>query len=290
MMPDSPDFQDFLNHLTDNALQSLRHADGIARSFGSAYVGTEHLLLGVLAQSGSTGEKVLSEAGVSLDKARIALNLSTKTMVISMGSKGLSETAKLTLKMAQDTAHDSGQEQIGTEHILYSILTQKNARATRMLVDMKVNIEQLINEVENTLGGDGDLDISSPIRGGSRKSKRKTALDTFGSDITAQARAQKLDPVVGRDKQIKRLITILNRRTKNNPVLIGEPGVGKTAIVEGLAQHIALDNVPDSLIDKRIVMLDMASMIAGTKYRGEFEERLKKVMAELNPTATRLLS
>ena len=281
MMPNSPDFQEFLNHLTNNALQSLKHADAIARSFGSAYVGTEHLLLGVLAQDGSMGGKMLEVAGVTLDRARLALNLTPKTLVINMGAKGLSETAKLTLKMAYDVAQDYSQEYCGTEHILYSILTQKNARATVLLRDMSIDTDSIMNELEQFLNRQ-QYD-ENDATGSQRRNKKakKTALDFYGTDITAQARAGKLDPVVGRENQIRRLITILNRRTKNNPVLIGEPGVGKTAIVEGLAQRIIAEEVPDSLLDKRIVMLDLAGMIAGTKYRGEFEERLKKVMAEL---------
>ncbi len=282
MMPDSADFQDFLNHLTNNALHSLKHADAIARRFGSAYVGTEHLLLGVLAQEVSMGAKILEGAGVSLDKAQMALNLSHKTIVAGAGSKGLSETAKLTLKMAWDTAQDNGQDFCGTEHILYSILSQKNARATVLLRDLNIDVDSLMSELEQFLNRqqyEEDGDVDTRRRG--RKAPRKTALDFYGTDITAQARAGKLDPVVGRDQQIKRVVTILNRRTKNNPVLIGEPGVGKTAVVEGLAQRIIAEDVPDSLLDKRIVMLDLAGMIAGTKYRGEFEERLKKVMSEL---------
>ncbi|HET7320377.1 MAG TPA: Clp protease N-terminal domain-containing protein, partial [Candidatus Saccharimonadales bacterium] len=282
MMPNSPDFQEFLNHLTNNAIHSLRHADAIARSFGSAYVGTEHLLLGVLAQDSSMGAKVLEGVGVTLDRARLALNLTPKTLVINMGAKGLSETAKLTLKMAYDVAQDYGQEFCGTEHILYSILSQKNARATILLRDMNVNVDTLMGELEQFLNRqqyeDGEVDLGASRRG---KKAKKGALDFYGTDLTAQAQAGKLDPVVGREAQIRRVVTILNRRTKNNPVLIGEPGVGKTAIVEGLAQRIVAEDVPDSLLDKRIVMLDLAGMIAGTKYRGEFEERLKKVMSEL---------
>lgn len=283
MMPSNSDFQEFLNHLTENALQSLRHADAIARTAGSPFVGTEHLLLGVLAQEGSMGAKVLADAGITLDKARLALNLNPKTIVINMGAKGLSETAKLTLKMAYDIAQEFNQEFCGTEHILYSILSQKNARATVLLRDMSVSIDAINTELEQFLnrqqyeeGGSGN----GTTKKRSKKAK-KTALDFFGTDLTAQARENKLDPVVGREAQIRRVITILNRRTKNNPVLIGEPGVGKTAIIEGLAQRIVNEDVPDALLDKRIVMLDLAGMIAGTKYRGEFEERLKKVMSEL---------
>ncbi len=284
MQPNTPDYQEFSNFLTDNARQSLAHAGTIARGLGNAYVGTEHLLLGLLAQDSSMGAKMLEGAGVTLDKARVALNLTPKTLVINMGAKGYSETAKLTLKMAYDVAQDYNQDFCGTEHILYSILSQKNARATILLRDMNINADRLMNELENFLSrqqySDGESSETGP-RKPSRKSGKKSTLDNFGTDLTAQARAGKLDPVVGRENQIRRMITILNRRTKNNPALIGEPGVGKTAIVEGLAHRIVSEDVPDSLLDKRIVMLDLAGMIAGTKYRGEFEERLKKVMQEL---------
>ncbi|HSX00132.1 MAG TPA: ATP-dependent Clp protease ATP-binding subunit [Patescibacteria group bacterium] len=288
MTPNSADFQDFLNHLTNNALESLKHADAIARSFGSAYVGTEHLLLGMLAQDTSMGAKILEGAGVTLDRARVALNLAPKTLVLNAGAKGLSETAKLTLKMAYDTAQEYSQEFCGTEHILDALLSQKNARATMLLRAMNIDIDSLSGELEQFLNRQYDEEdsASSSSNNGSRRTSsrtkgRKTSLDFFGTDLTAEAKNGKLDPVVGRDQQILRVITILNRRTKNNPVLIGEPGVGKTAIVEGLAQRIVSEDVPDSLLDKRIVMLDLAGMIAGTKYRGEFEERLKKVMSEL---------
>ena len=282
-----PDYQEFSNYLTENARRSLAHAGTIARGLGDAYIGTEHLLLGVMAQDGSLGGKILEDAGVTLSKAQVALKLTPKNIVINMGAKGYSETAKLTLRMAYDVAQDYGQDYCGTEHILYSLLSQKNSRASVLLRDMNVNTDSIVRELENFLSRQFDDADHETVEPGSRRTARKTQrssksmLDQFGADLTAQARGGKLDPVVGREPQIKRVVTILNRRTKNNPVLIGEPGVGKTAIVEGLAQRIINEDVPDSLLDKRIVMLDLAAMVAGTKYRGEFEERLKKVMAEL---------
>lgn len=286
-MNDNDEFQDLLQHLSDNALQSLRHADGIARATGSAYVGTEHLLLGVLAQDSSLGAKILLENGVTLDKARLAMNLTAKkiNLMSNMGAKGLSEAAKLTLKMSWEIAQEYAQESCGTEHIVYSILSQKNASATVLLRNMNVRVDDLLNEFEVLLNKQSYEQGDNSTK--TRKKGKKTLLDQFSTDLTAEAKLGKLDPVVGREVQIRRLITILNRRTKNNPVLIGEPGVGKTAIVEGVAQRIIADDVPDALVDKRIVILDLAAMIAGTKYRGEFEDRLKKVMVELeNDTKT----
>jgi ATP-dependent Clp protease ATP-binding subunit ClpC len=278
------DFADFLSHLTDNARVSLQHADAIARGYGSAYIGTEHLLLGVLAQGSSVGAKVLADAGITLDRAELALNLTPRTLVVSTGAKGLSETAKLTLKMGWDIAQEFHHDYLGTEHILYSILSQKNARATVLLRDMNIDIAELTSELEeffdrqNSNIHDNEAAQASSTK---RRAGRGGMLDTFGVDLTVKAKHNELDPVIGRDEQEERLVTILSRRTKNNPVLIGEPGVGKTAIVEGLAQRIAREDVPDHLLDKRVVQLDLAAMIAGTKYRGEFEERLKKVVDEL---------
>ena len=210
-------------------------------------------------------------------------------MVIT-GALGLSETAKLTLKMGWEVAQEFHQDYLGTEHILYSIVNQKNARATVLLREMDVNIEELKADLEDFFARqhstfqDAEMVTDTP-----RKQKRSGALDTFGTDLTASARAGKLDPVIGRDGEQERMVTILTRRTKNNPVLIGEPGVGKTAIVEGLAQRIAREDVPDHLLDKRVIQLDLAAMIAGTKYRGEFEERLKKVMSELREQSNIIL-
>ena len=279
------DFAEFISHLTDNARTSLHHATLIAQGYGSPYIGTEHLLLGVMAQGASVGAKILADAGVTLDRAQTALNMVPVSAIVGgLSTKSLSETAKLTLKMSWDIAQEFHQDYLGTEHILYSILTQKNARATVLLRDMNVNITDIVSELEEFFDRQGDTYTSvddDTISQTKKAPVRKGALGTFGTDLTARAKAGQLDPVIGRAEQEERLVTILSRRTKNNPVLIGEPGVGKTAIVEGLAQRIASEDVPEHLLDKRIIQLDLAGMIAGTKYRGEFEERLKKVITEL---------
>lgn len=282
----SEDFTEFVSHLTDNARTSLQHAGIIAHSYGSPYVGTEHLLLGVLAQGSSVGAKLLADAGVTLDRAQGALNLTPQSVMVgTMSLKSLSETAKLTLKMSWEIAQEFHQEYLGTEHILYSIVSQKNARATVLLRDMDVDLSNLTAELEefldrqNSLGS--DIDSETITTDNNQSTKRGGILDVYGTDLTSKARSNSLDPVIGREEQEERIVTILSRRTKNNPVLIGEPGVGKTAIVEGLAQRIIHEDVPDHLLDKRVIQLDLAGMIAGTKYRGEFEERLKKVIDEL---------
>ncbi|HEX8390535.1 MAG TPA: ATP-dependent Clp protease ATP-binding subunit [Candidatus Saccharimonadales bacterium] len=274
--------QEFLHRLTENARGSIEQADMIARSLGSAYIGTEHLLLGVLSQDASVGAKLLADVGVTLDRAKVALNLTPRTLVVSTGAKGLSETAKLTLRMSWDVAQEFHQDYCGTEHILFSILSQKNARATVLLRDMNVSVEELLGDIEGYLNRQqSDAADFEGQASKARRSRKHQTLNAYGTDLTAAARAGELDPVIGRNQQIARMVTILSRRTKNNPILIGEPGVGKTAIVEGLAQLIAREDVPDHLLDKHVYQLDLAAMIAGTKYRGEFEERLKKVVEEL---------
>lgn len=275
------DFADFITHLTSNARMSVQHADAIARGGGSTYIGTEHLLLGVLAQGSSTGAKILADVGITLQQAEIALDIKPAKVVVSTGAVGLSETALLTLRMAWETAKEYNQDYLGTEHILHSVLRQSNARATTLLRnELGIDVEDVLSELE------GYFDRNAPEHGdvmteSKRGVVRGGALATFGIDLTSKAAAGGLDPMIGRDKECERMVTILSRRTKNNPVLIGEPGVGKTAIVEGLAQRIVREDVPDHLLDKRVIMLDMAAMIAGTKYRGEFEDRLKKVVSEI---------
>lgn len=276
------DFAEFNARLTDNARTSLRHAEAIARGYGSSYIGTEHILLGVLAQGSSVGAKLLADAGVTLDRAEMALNLTPASLTVSAARRGLSDTAKLTLKMSWELAREFHQEYLGTEHILYSLLSQQSARATTLLEGMSVDVTDLKAELEEFFERQQSAFTEGEERQKIRQQKRGGgALEVFGTDLTAQARDGKLDPVIGRNAEAERIITILSRRTKNNPVLIGEPGVGKTAIVEGVAQRIANEDVPDHLLDKRLVQLDLAAMVAGTKYRGEFEERLKKVMNEL---------
>lgn len=290
-MPEAPEgFIDFSQFLTDNAKNSLEQADMLARSLGSPYIGTEHLLLGLLTQGDSVGARMLADVGVTFNKARTALNLTPRTLVVSTGQKGLSETAKLTLRMSWEIAQEFHQDICGTEHILFSLLSQKNARATVLLRDMNVSVDELLNDLEQYLAKQqNDSDEREDVAARPRQQKLKSALSAYGQDVTAQAKKGELDPVIGREKQIARMITILSRRTKNNPILIGEPGVGKTAIVEGLAQRIAKEEVPAHLLDKRIVLLDMAALVAGTKFRGEFEQRLKAVVDEAKKDSNLIL-
>jgi len=273
------DFSHLHDRLTENAKSSLTNADTIARSLGNSYIGTEHLLLGVLHQKTSIGAKILANAEVTYDRAKLALNLTPKSLLTNTSSKGLSATAKLTLKMSWNVAQEFSQEFCGTEHILFSLLTQKDSRAAKLLEDMNASLKDIRGEIEDYLQSQ-QFEYNESVTS-KRRRKKGSALDYFGTDLTSRAASGKLDPLIGREPQLKRIITILARRNKNNPVLIGEPGVGKTAIIEGLAQKIVTEQVPDSLSDARIIMLDLAGMIAGTKYRGEFEERLKKVMREL---------
>lgn len=275
------DFSGLFDRLTENARGSLEHADQIARQSGSSYIGTEHILLGVLTQGSSVGAKVLGQSGITLDRARLALKLTPKMLINTPTAKGLSEAAKLTLKMSWQVAREFSQEYCGTEHILYSLLNQNNSRAFKLLNDMNISTDELKDELENYLHSQQfEFDTAKGER--RTKKNRLSTTERYGLDLTARAREGKLDPLIGRELQLDRIVTVLARRQKNNPVLIGEPGVGKTAIVEGLAQRIVQEDVPEVLLDRRIITLDLSGMIAGTKYRGEFEERLKRVMKEVS--------
>lgn len=200
------EYNDLFERLTDNAKSSLRHADGIARSLGSQYVGTEHILLGVLAQRGSIGAKVLSDSGVTLERAKVALNLTPKPVIVDQGAKGLSETAKLTLRMSLDVAQEFNQEICGTEHILFSILTQKNARATVLLRDMNINLGKVTTDLEQYLNRQQyEYDATGTSQTGRRKKRRGSALDYFGVNLTDLAHSKELDPIIGRDSHCKRI-------------------------------------------------------------------------------------
>lgn len=273
------DFSELESRLTETARASLERAGLLAHNDGSAYVGTEHILLGVLAQNSSLGAKILAESGVTLDRAELALNLTAKPLVITVVQKGLSAEVVELIRISWQLAVEFGQERVGTEHIIYGMLQQHEARATKLLRDMNIDIEHLRGSLEDVFDKQQFESLQSDRGTAAKKSGDLKILDKFGVDLTRRASEGFLDPVIGRSAEIQRMITVLGRRSKNNPALIGEPGVGKTAVVEGLAQKIADNKVPEFLKGKRLFQLDLTAMIAGTKYRGQFEERLQKVLA-----------
>jgi ATP-dependent Clp protease ATP-binding subunit ClpC len=262
---------------TEKAIKVIMLAQEEARRLGHNFVGTEQILLGLIGEGTGVAAKVLKSMGVNLKDARIEVE-----KIIGRGSGFVAveipftPRAKRVLELSLEEARQLGHNYIGTEHLLLGLIREGEGVAARVLENLGVDLSKVRTQVIRMLGETAEV---SP--GGSSSRTKTPTLDEFGSNLTQMAADGKLDPVVGRAKEIERVIQILGRRTKNNPVLIGEPGVGKTAIAEGLAQRIATKDVPDILEDKRVVTLDIGLLVAGTKYRGEFEERLKKIMDEI---------
>lgn len=275
------EFSEIMNRLSENARFALQKADFYSKRYNNGYMGTEHLLLGIMSIDMSTGAKMIRDQGATLEEVEKALN---KTAVEVPGSDmammSLSEAVILTLRMAQNYTREQGLTVIGTEHILYALLSQPNSRASLILTGLKVDTEKLLDEIEDLVE---EQTKDEKIKAEKAKYLKKSPLKfltRYGKDLTEEAKAGKLDTVIGRENEIERVVTVLSRRTKSNPVLIGEAGVGKTAIVEGLATRIAKNEVPGNLIGKHIYQVDLSSVVAGTKFRGEFEERIKGIIDE----------
>ena len=261
---------------SERARRVLTIAQEEAKHFNHNYIGTEHILLGLVQEEEGVAAKVLTNLGVGLTKVRSALGLAMGSgEKAGSGEIGLTPRAKKVIELTIDEARKLGHNYIGTEHILLGLLSEGGGVAVNVLNSFGITLEQVRAETMRVLGQGG------PKARLSRTTSRTPVLDQVGIDLTAAARAGKLDPVIGRVSEIERVTQILSRRTKNNPALIGEPGVGKTAIVEGLAHRIVASDVPETLEGKRLITLDIGALVAGTKYRGEFEERLKKVIDEI---------
>ena len=270
---------------TEKAIKVIMLAQEEARRLGHNFVGTEQILLGLIGEGTGVAAKVLKSMGVNLKDARIEVE-----KIIGRGSGFVAveipftPRAKRVLELSLEEARQLGHNYIGTEHLLLGLIREGEGVAARVLENLGVDLSKVRTQVIRMLGETAE--VGAPTSGGRTKTP---TLDEFGSNLTQMASEGKLDPVVGRAKEIERVIQILGRRTKNNPVLIGEPGVGKTAIAEGLASRIANNDIPDILEDKRVVTLDIGLLVAGTKYRGEFEERLKKIMDEIRSAGNVIL-
>jgi ATP-dependent Clp protease ATP-binding subunit ClpC len=261
---------------SERARRSLTRAQEEAQRFGHNYIDTEHILLGLVAEEDSVASKVLANLGVVSNKVRAAVEFVVgRGQRTSIGEVGLTPRAKKVIELAVDEARRLNHSYIGTEHLLLGLLREREGTAVSVLESFGVTLEKVQAEINSVLSQ--GVSQSRAARG----TARTPVLDQLGIDLTNAARSGKLDPIINRNKEIERVIQILSRRTKNNPALIGEPGVGKTAIVEGLAHRIVSGDVPETLQGKRLVTLDIGSLVAGTKYRGEFEERLKKVIDEI---------
>ncbi len=272
---------DRFDKFTDRARKVLTLAQDEAQRFNHNYIGTEHLLLGLVREGEGVAARVLENMNVELAKVRTAVEF-----IIGRGDRpvvgevGLTPRAKRVIELAIDEARRLGHNYIGTEHLLLGLVREGEGIAAGVLESLGVNLDKVRHEVIRVLSQSSS---AGPAQETKRASKTPT-VDALGINLTEAARAGKLDPVIGREKEIERVIQILGRKTKNNPALIGEPGVGKTAIAEGLAHRIVAGDVPDILLNKRVLTLDIGSLVAGTKYRGEFEERLKKIIEELRNT------
>ena len=273
---------------TERARRVLSLAQEEAQRFNHNYIGTEHILLGLVRETDGVAARVLSNLGVELHKVRSAVEF-----IIGRGERstpgeiGLTPRAKKVIELAVDEARRLNHHYIGTEHLLIGLMREGEGVAAGVLESLGINLDKIRGETSSLLSQSSQSPHGSGRRG--RNKSQTPMLDELGVDLTKQALEGKLDPTVGRSNEIQRVTQILSRRTKNNPVLVGEPGVGKTAIVEGLAQLIAENKVPSTLQGKRLVTLDMGALVAGTKYRGEFEERLKKVVKEITESGKCIL-
>src|SRR5688500_8362610 len=281
---------DMFERFTDRARKVMALANQEAQRFNHEYIGTEHILLGLVKEGSGVGANVLKNLDVDLRKVRLEVEKLVKSGpdMVTMGKLPQTPRAKKVIEYAIEEARNLNHNYVGTEHLLLGLLREHDGVAAQVLMNLNLKLEEVREEVLNLLGAGVESEEQPTEKqgggggGGGSKGKSKTpALDSFGRDLTELAREGQLDPVIGRKNEIERVIQILCRRQKNNPVLLGEAGVGKTAIVEGLAQMVIGNSVPEILVDRRIVVLDLAMMVAGTKYRGQFEERIKAVINEV---------
>src|SRR5512133_1322776 len=280
--------QEPMNNFTPRAQQVLALARKEADRFHHNYVGTEHILLGLIQLGQGVAVSVLQRMGLDLERGRAAVEkqVGTGQETQAQNSSPYTPRVKKVLALAGKEAKTLNHSYVGTEHILLGLLREGEGVAARVLKSLEIDIERTRNEIlkeldPNFTPPEGEAEEGTGTATGGKKDVKTPALRAFGRDLTDLAKKDELDPVIGRKSEIERVIQVLCRRTKNNPVLIGEAGVGKTAIAEGLAQEIASGNVPELLRDRRVITLDLALMVAGTKYRGQFEERIKAVMDEI---------